>query len=65
MLPTPVELALDYTQQLIAMKLGHEPTGPPITLSVIRQRIGIPTEVSDRELARQVLAVAFERIRLG
>lgn len=63
MLQMPVELALDYTRQLIAMRLGHEPTGPPLTLSVIRQQIGISTEVSDRELARQVLAVAFQRIR--
>ncbi len=65
MFQMPVELALDYTQQLIATKLGHEPTGPPVTLSVIRQRIAIPPHVSDRELAHRVLAVAFERIRQG
>ncbi len=63
MLWIPIDLALTFTRQLIAAKLGHEPTGPPITLDQIRAQVGGKTNLSDRELTRQLLNTAFNRIK--
>lgn len=66
MFQIPVDLALDFTRQLIVAKLGHEPTGPPITLDRIReQSIDVPVGILDSELTRLVLKVAFQRIQDG
>lgn len=64
MFQIPVDLALDYTRQLIVAKLGHEPTDPPITLNRIRkQSVNLPVGILDSELTRLVLKVAFQRIQ--
>lgn len=63
MLQIPVDLALDYTQQLIAMKLDQKFTGSPITLAVIRERSQVGAEITDRSLVHQILQVAFKRLR--
>lgn len=65
MFTIPLDLALDYTRQMIATKLGHEPTGSPITLAVIRERADVGAEISDRELTHAILQIAFTRIRQG